>query len=152
RQPLPSPPPVLACLLCRTSRRGSAAGMDVSGSGPCSRQEQQDEDMPMKPSLVACCIAALSLALATPAHAELGDYSFWKTLLNLTAPPPADNKVTPEQASGPYPLLNNPGGFDSGFRPASYYAWQTVQLAPQTGAVCGNGSPYKFFVNRVPNT
>lgn len=104
----------------------------------------------MKPSLVACCIAAL--ALATPAHAELGDYSFWKTLLNLTAPPSADNKVTPEQASGPYPLLNNPGGFDSGFRPASYYAWQTVQLAPQTGAVCGNGSPYKFFVNRVPNT
>lgn len=29
---------------------------------------------------------------------------------------------------------------------------QTVQLAPETGAVCGDGSPYKFFVNRVANT
>lgn len=106
----------------------------------------------MKPSLLASCVSALALCLATPAHAELGDYSFWKTLLNLSSPPRADNKVTPEQATGPYPLLNNPGGFNAGFRPGHYYAWQTVQLAPQTGAVCGNGSPYKFFVNRVPNT
>lgn len=106
----------------------------------------------MKPFFLACCIAATSLVLATPAHAELGDYSFWKTLLNLTLPPPADNKVTAEQGVGPYPLLNNPGGFNSGFKPNLYYAWQTVQMAPQTGAVCGNGSPYKFFVNRVPNT
>ncbi|MEO7404647.1 MAG: hypothetical protein ABIU95_13345 [Burkholderiales bacterium] len=27
-----------------------------------------------------------------------------------------------------------------------------MQLAPETGAVCGNGSPYKFFVNRVPSS
>lgn len=106
----------------------------------------------MKPFFLACCIAATSLLLATPAHAELGDYSFWKTLLNLTLPPAADNKVTAEQSVGPYPLLNNPGGFNAGFKPNLYYAWQTVQMAPQTGAVCGNGSPYKFFVNRVPNT
>jgi hypothetical protein len=107
--------------------------------------------MPMKSALLSCCLCVMAL-LATPAHAELGDYSAWKTLLNLTMPPPADNKVTPEQGLGPYPLLNNPGGFNSGFKPGNYYGWQTVQLAPQTGAVCGNGSPYKFFVNRVPNT
>lgn len=105
----------------------------------------------MKSALLTCCLCVMAL-LATPAHAELGDYSAWKTLLNLTMPPPADNKVTAEQGLGPYPLLNNPGGFNSGFKPGNYYGWQTVQLAPQTGAVCGNGSPYKFFVNRVPNT
>ncbi|MDG9923354.1 MULTISPECIES: pectin acetylesterase-family hydrolase [unclassified Pseudomonas] len=105
----------------------------------------------MKSALLTCCLCVMAL-LTAPAHAELGDYSVWKTLLNLTMPPPADNKVTPEQGLGPYPLLNNPGGFNSGFKPGNYYGWQTVQLAPQTGAVCGNGSPYKFFVNRVPNT
>ncbi|WP_240920381.1 MULTISPECIES: pectinacetylesterase family protein [Pseudomonas] len=57
-----------------------------------------------------------------------------------------------EQRVGPYPMLGNPAGFKSGFSPARYYAWQTVQLAPETGAVCGDGSPYKFFINRVPNT
>mgnify|MGYP003504761886 CR=1 FL=1 len=106
----------------------------------------------MKPYFLAGWIAVVSLALAAPAHAELGDYSAWKTLLNLTLPPAADNPVSAEQGLGPYPLLNNPGGFNSGFNPRNYYGWQTVQLAPQTGAVCGNGSPYKFFVNRVPNT
>ena len=106
----------------------------------------------MKPALAFCCSIALSFVLSAPAHAELGDYGFWRTLLNLTSPPAADNKVTPAQAIGPYPLLNNPAGFNAGFKPANYYAWQAVQLAPQTGAVCGNGSPYKFFVNRVPNT
>jgi hypothetical protein len=108
--------------------------------------------MPMKSAPLACCISAAALLAAPPAHAELGDYSVWKTLLNLTSPPPADNKVSAEQGLGPYPLLGNPAGFDSGFKPGNYYGWQTVQLAPQTGAVCGNGSSYKFFVNRVPNT
>src|SRR5690606_12100748 len=110
------------------------------------------EDVPMKSALLACCVSAAALLAAPAAHAELGDYSALKTLLNLVSPPPADNKVTPAQGLGPYPLLNNPGGFNAGFKPGAYYAWQTVQLAPQTGAVCGNGSPYKFFVNRVPNT
>ncbi|WP_430472539.1 pectin acetylesterase-family hydrolase [Zestomonas insulae] len=90
--------------------------------------------------------------VSSVAHAELGDYSFWQSTINLVAPPRADNKVTSSQRLGIYPLLANPAGFDSGFKPARYYAWQTVKLAPQTGAVCGNGSPYKFFVNRVPNT
>lgn len=34
----------------------------------------------------------------------------------------------------------------------AYYRWETVTLAPATGASCGNGSPYRFFVNRALGT
>jgi hypothetical protein len=34
----------------------------------------------------------------------------------------------------------------------TYYAWQTVELPVSSGAACGNGSPYRFFVNRTPFT
>jgi hypothetical protein len=30
-----------------------------------------------------------------------------------------------------------------------FYRWQTVTLSPSTGASCGNGTPYRFFVNRA---
>jgi Pectinacetylesterase len=94
-----------------------------------------------------------SAALVSPqARAELGDYSVWETIVNLVSPPGADNRVTPAQMQGAYPLLPNPSSFEDGFSPGAYYVWQTVKLAPSTGAVCGNGSQYKFFVNRVPNT
>lgn len=103
----------------------------------------------------AWCTGLLSFVMscfvALPAAAELGDYNSWQTFLNLFSAPKPDNKVTDAQRTGPYPLLANPSGFTS-FAPTNYYAWQTVKLAPQTGAVCGNGSTYKFFVNRVPNT
>ena len=95
--------------------------------------------------------SVLALA-ATAAQAELGDYNFFQTTANLFSPPSADNPVTGAQASGNYPLLGNPSGFADGWSAGNYYAWQTIQMAPSTGAVCGNGSPYKFFVNRVPNT
>lgn len=97
--------------------------------------------------------AALAAVLASaPLRAEPGDYSWWQVLVNLVSPPKPDNKVTPAQRQGDYPLLASPSGFADGFRPGAYYEWQTVQLAPETGAVCGNGSPYKFFINRVPDT
>lgn len=106
---------------------------------------------PLRLSLL-CAATAAALLLPPAVRAEDGDYSWWQTLLNLVSPPKADNKVTPAQRQGSYPLLSNPAGFADGFRPGAYNEWQTIQLAPQTGAVCGNGSPYKFFVNRVPNT
>ncbi|MBL8297276.1 MAG: hypothetical protein JNN30_02910 [Rhodanobacteraceae bacterium] len=102
-------------------------------------------------SVLAAALAATALS-AAPVHAELGDYTFWQTLANLVSPPRADNPVTPAQRSGQYPLLSNPAGFADGFQPGAYGQWQTIRLAPQTGAVCGNGSPYKFFVNRAANT
>ena len=33
---------------------------------------------------------------------------------------------------------------------AAYFKWQMVELPPESGAACGNGSPYRFFVNRTP--
>ena len=33
---------------------------------------------------------------------------------------------------------------------AGYFQWEMVELPPETGAACGNGSPYRFFVNRTP--
>jgi hypothetical protein len=35
---------------------------------------------------------------------------------------------------------------------AGYYQWETVELPAESGAACGNGTPYRFFVNRVPDS
>lgn len=103
----------------------------------------------MKLHLIACSALLLSVA-SFSARAEPGDYGPLHTLLNLFNPPTADNPVTDEQANAAfYPLLDNPADFDDEFEPGDYLGWQTVQLHPSTGAICGNGSPYKFFVNRV---
>ncbi len=32
---------------------------------------------------------------------------------------------------------------------AAFYVWETVTLPAATGASCGNGTPYRFFVNRA---
>jgi hypothetical protein len=108
--------------------------------------------MSRKISALLSAGAALSLAAAAPAHAEEGDYSGWQTFWNLLFPPAADKPVRSSERTGPYPLLSNPRTFDDGFGRGGYTKWQTVDLAPATGAVCGNGSPYKFFVNRVAHT
>ena len=33
---------------------------------------------------------------------------------------------------------------------AGYLTWETVELPLSSGASCGNGTPYRFFVNRTP--
>jgi hypothetical protein len=124
----------------------------VSGAG-LAEIERKGVRNPMKTSPRYFWMAgALLLGLSAQVQAELGDYSTWRTLINLFYPPPADNPVQPEDRLGEYPLLINPDEYQDGFSPALYRTWQTIQLAPETGAVCGNGSPYKFFVNRVPST
>jgi hypothetical protein len=35
---------------------------------------------------------------------------------------------------------------------AAYLKWETIELPTASGASCGNGSPYRFFVNRSPFT
>ena len=35
---------------------------------------------------------------------------------------------------------------------AAYYKWEMVELPASSGAACGNGTPYRFFVNRTPLT
>lgn len=94
-------------------------------------------------------ILSMSLCFSAPVYAETGDYSFWQTLKNLVKPRKADNPVTWQQRQGDYPLLTNPSSFDDDFSPGRYRSWQKIDLHPSTGAVCGNGTPYKFFVNRV---
>jgi hypothetical protein len=34
----------------------------------------------------------------------------------------------------------------------SYFTWERVDLPAASGASCGNGTPYRFFVNRTPLT
>lgn len=102
--------------------------------------------------ILSACVCALLCASGVPAAAEEGDYSGWQKLLNLMSPPPADDPVRPEERQGDFPLLSNPSGFEDGFAPSAYLKWQTVQLGVETGAICGNGTPYKFFVNRVAHT
>lgn len=106
----------------------------------------------MNARIGAAVLAFVLSVSALPAQAELGDYNAFQTLLNLAFPPGADNPVTAAQQQGLYPLKPNPSGFADGFNRGAYYQWQTVKLAASTQAVCGNGSQYKFFVNRVPNT
>jgi hypothetical protein len=93
---------------------------------------------------VALAASAITLLIASPLKAEEGDYSFWQTLANLVSPPKADNKVTAAQRQGSYPLRSNPSGFADGFSPGAYSQWQTVQLAPESGAVCGDGAKIGF--------
>lgn len=35
---------------------------------------------------------------------------------------------------------------------AAYYKWEMIELPASSGASCGNGTPYRFFVNRTPLT
>ena len=106
------------------------------------------------------CTRALSTTILTllmlfgslPAHAEEGDYSWWRTFLNLFNPPGADNPVNDSDTQGMYPLAKPESGFNYGYDPKRYYAWQKIEVPASTGAACGNGSPYKFFVSTVPNT
>ena len=64
--------------------------------------------------------AALFMLSSAPVHAELGDYSALRTVLNLLFPPAPDRPVTPGERVGDYPLLANPAGFRDGFSPGLY--------------------------------
>ncbi|CAH0351668.1 pectinacetylesterase family protein [Aquabacterium sp. CECT 9606] len=35
---------------------------------------------------------------------------------------------------------------------AAYFKWESVELPASSGASCGDGSPYRFFVNKTPFT
>lgn len=48
-----------------------------------------------------------------------------------------------------FPLLLNPEGFEDGYNPLLYGFWQEVNLHPSTGAICGNGTPYKFYIRQA---
>jgi hypothetical protein len=99
---------------------------------------------------VAACALLVTLAAAGPVHAEVGDYKWWEVLRNLVKPPAADNRLRPDERTGTFPLV--PETVGRSFNPGDYYRWQAVTLAPSTGASCGNGTPFTFFVNVSPTT
>lgn len=97
-------------------------------------------------------ITSIVLSWACSVWSEPGDYGFWKTLSNLSNPESANNPVTDAQTQGMYPLTKDDPNFNDGFNPGDYDNWQKVDVPVETGAICGNGSPYKFFVSRVPDS
>lgn len=101
---------------------------------------------------ITTIIAAWFLLIPLNAQAELGDYSDWHSFTNLLSPVNANNPVRVDEVDGHYPLTRDDSTFADGFDPGLYYRWQTIQIDPATGASCGNGSPYKIFVNRSPST
>ncbi len=103
--------------------------------------------MPRHVVLVA--LLCLTLSPSTQALNSKGWYNSWETFINLFRPPAANRPVSAAEQQGDYPLLTNPPGFDDGFRPGLYGIWQEVRLAPETGALCGNGTPFKFYIRRA---
>lgn len=105
---------------------------------------------------VSLCTMAATLAVvlgfSANTHAEPGDYGSLKTLINLIKPEPANRPVSFAETQGLYPLSLPQEGFEDDFSPADYDVWQKVDVPVETGAMCGNGSPYKLFVYRVPDT
>lgn len=97
-------------------------------------------------------VASLAIVTAPAVSAEPGDYGFWKTLFNLITPETPNDPVSFAETQGMYPLSTPEPGFDDGFDPGNYDNWQQVDVPVSTGAMCGNGSPYKFFVYRVPDS
>ena len=85
---------------------------------------------------------------------EPGDYNAFQRSWNLISPPKADvpvNQTTDQRFA--YPLIaTQGGGTKAGYNPKAFYKWQQVNMPASTGARCGNGTPYKIFVNLSPNT
>ncbi|TGD71511.1 hypothetical protein E4634_17815 [Mangrovimicrobium sediminis] len=92
---------------------------------------------------------AVFVASVGAAYAEPGDYGPLRTYHNLVKPQKADDPVSYQERLGPYALNAPTTGFEDGFVPDNYDQWQQVDVPAETGAACGNGTPYKFFVRRV---
>lgn len=101
-------------------------------------------------------VCAFFLIQATPtlSHAnELGSYSWQDTFKHYFSPVKADNPVKDsDQALSPLEIKPTTTGYKDGFNPSLYDIWQKVTLDPTTGASCGDGTPYTFFVKRKANT
>lgn len=100
--------------------------------------------------MLALGVASSAMTLA---HADVGDYSAFQTRLNQSFPKTADRPITAaDKKLIPLAINSNPAGFDDGFDPKAYDQWQEVKLDPSTGAKCGDGSPFSFWVNRRAST
>jgi dienelactone hydrolase len=50
------------------------------------------------------------------------------------------------------PLLTGAALLLAGGVQAGYFQWDAVEVPVSSGASCGNGTPYRFFINRTPFT
>lgn len=104
-------------------------------------------------STLLVCLGLLAFVTPVSATNTDGDYSFAESFKNRFVPPKANKPITDaDQAKVPLPIKAARKDFKDGFSPAVYGIWQEVTLDPATGASCGDGSPYKFWVNRKPST
>lgn len=85
--------------------------------------------------------------------AELGSYSWQDTFKHYFSPAKANNPIKDsDQALSPLEIKPTTTGYKDVFTPGVYDIWQKVTLDPTTGASCGDGTPYSFFVKRKANT
>ena len=59
--------------------------------------------------------------------------------------------ATPAVLAAPKPWTPNTTG-NVGPAPTTFNKWEMIELPASTGASCGNGTPYRIFVNRTTNT
>lgn len=100
-------------------------------------------------------ITLIALLMHTPiiTYAELGSYTSAETFSHYFSPAKANNPIKPsDQALSPLEIKPTTTGYKDGFNPGLYDIWQKVTLDPTTGASCGDGTPYTFFVKRKANT
>ncbi|MBO1250760.1 MAG: hypothetical protein KA375_17195 [Vitreoscilla sp.] len=53
--------------------------------------------------------------------------------------------------AAPAPWVPNTTG-NVGPAPTTFNKWEAIEAPAASGASCGNGSPYRFFVNRTTTT
>ncbi|MDM0044152.1 pectin acetylesterase-family hydrolase [Variovorax dokdonensis] len=75
---------------------------------------------------------------------EPGNYGFFQSAWHLLFPTSADNP--PAAGNNQWGEYTVPQ-VDSQVSLNKYFSWQKVELPLSSGAVCGDGSNYKFFVN-----
>lgn len=94
-------------------------------------------------------IAITILLYSSAGFTAVGDYNFFESIGNLIVAPKPDNPPNySEKNRKHFPLTNSKNAF-SFFNPKAYFQWQTITVdEEETGAVCGDGSPFKFVVNR----
>lgn len=79
----------------------------------------------------------------------VGDYNFFESLGNLVVAPQANNPPNNLQKQREHFRLTDSSSAFSSFDPKRYGQWQTITAnEAETGAVCGDGSPFEFVVNR----
>lgn len=82
---------------------------------------------------------------------EPGDRRFSEFVDAIKSPPKANNPIFYEKNKWEYSVQNfDLSGANKFFDPKKYFRWQVIELPLSSGASCGNGDPYRFFVNTSP--